>query len=116
MPHAHEKRSYALLTRLKVVTEAATSRSLTGRDANTCVEFTNPGAVTVTVEALEPRPSNNNQSMLIKRLPSTGTVTVTAGSGLTLESDSGTFTLSANSKIATIYYLDHGRAIIAGAE
>jgi hypothetical protein len=117
MPSAQQKRIWGQLSRLPVVTESGTSRSITNADANKCVEFTNAGAVTVTVEALESNhPDNKNQSMLLKRVPATGLVTVAAGSGLTLESDNGNFTLATNSKVATIYYLDHGRAIIVGAE
>ena len=117
MPTAQEKRTWGQLSRLPVATEAGTARSITNADANTCIEFTSAGAVTVTVEALESgHPDNKNQSMLLKRIPATGLVTVAAGAGLTLESDNGAFTLATNSKVATIYYLDHDRAIIAGAE
>lgn len=113
MPTSQEKRSWALSARLPVKTVAGTSYEITARDANTCVEFTNVGAVSVTVaEVLRCK----GISVLLKRAATAGTVTVAAGSGLTLESDNGAFTLATNSKLATVFYVEDDRAVIAGAE
>lgn len=106
-------------SRLPVVTEDGTSRSIVIGDQNKCIEFTSTSAVTVTIERGSFSSDNANcagLSMLLKRLPTTGLVTVVAGNGVTLESDNGNFTLATNSKIATIFYLEDNRAIIAGGE
>lgn len=113
------RRLFGQASRVPTITEAGTSRSITVGDQNKCVEFTNAGAVTVTIEKGSFSSDNANfagLSVLLKRTPSTGLVTVQAGSGVTLESDSGAFTLATNSKVATIFYLEDDRAIIAGAE
>lgn len=111
MPTALEKRTWSLAARLPLVEEDGTSRSLTAKDANTCVEFTNAGAITATVEELS---GSAGISMLLKRGSASGIVTIAAGSGVTLESGSGNFDIANASGVVTLYWLTDSRAVIAG--